>query len=180
VPKTKISEYSTTNADNSDIEGINIAEGCAPSGINNAIRELMVHLKEFETGSSGDSLTVGGSLVVSGTATLTAEIETRIAIGTGSGTQTADLATGNYFTLTTNGNTTIAASNVPASGKVGAFILELTNGGGYTITHLTGVTWAGGTAPTLTTTGTDILAFYTFDGGTTWRGLVLGLDVKAP
>lgn len=69
MPKTKISEYSTTNTDNSDIESINIAEGCAPSGINNAIRELMVHLKEFQTGASGDPLTVAGGFVASGGST---------------------------------------------------------------------------------------------------------------
>jgi hypothetical protein len=70
MPKTKISEYSTTNSNNTDIESINIDEGCAPSGINNAIRELMVHLKEFQTGSSGDPLTVAGTFVSSGGATL--------------------------------------------------------------------------------------------------------------
>jgi hypothetical protein len=70
MPKVKISEYSTTNANNTDIEGINIDEGCAPSGINNAIRELMVHLKEFQTGASGDPLTVAGSFVASGTSSL--------------------------------------------------------------------------------------------------------------
>lgn len=70
MPKVKISEYSTTNSNNTDIEGINIDEGCAPSGINNAIRELMVHLKEFQTGSSGDPLTVAGSFVASGGAVL--------------------------------------------------------------------------------------------------------------
>ena len=67
MPKTKISEYSTTNSSNTDIEGINIDEGCAPSGINNAIRELMVHLKEFQTGASGDGFTFAGGLLISGT-----------------------------------------------------------------------------------------------------------------
>ena len=66
MPKTRISEYSTTNTDNSDIESINIAEGCAPSGINNAIRELMVHLKEFQTGASGDAFTFAGGVLISG------------------------------------------------------------------------------------------------------------------
>jgi len=46
MAKTKISEYDSTAANNTDIDGINIAEGCAPSGINNAIRELMAHLKD--------------------------------------------------------------------------------------------------------------------------------------
>ncbi len=45
---------------------INIAEGCAPSGINNAIRELMAQLKDMQSGTDGDSFTVGGDLLVSG------------------------------------------------------------------------------------------------------------------
>ena len=55
MPKTKISEFSATPASNTDIDSINIAEGCAPSGINDAIRELMAQLKDFQTGAVGDS-----------------------------------------------------------------------------------------------------------------------------
>jgi hypothetical protein len=55
MPKTKISEFSATPANNTDIDSINIAEGCAPSGINDAIRELMAQLKDFQTGAVGDS-----------------------------------------------------------------------------------------------------------------------------
>jgi hypothetical protein len=55
MPKTKISEFSSTPANNTDIDSINIAEGCAPSGINDAIRELMAQLKDFQTGAAGDS-----------------------------------------------------------------------------------------------------------------------------
>ena len=55
MPKTKISEFSSTPASNTDIDSINIAEGCAPSGINDAIRELMAQLKDFQTGAVGDS-----------------------------------------------------------------------------------------------------------------------------
>ena len=57
MPKTKISEYSSTAGDNTDIGGINIAEGCAPSGINDAIRTQMAQLKNFLDGSSGDTIT---------------------------------------------------------------------------------------------------------------------------
>jgi hypothetical protein len=70
VAKTKISEYDASAGNNTDVNSVNIAEGCAPSGINNAIREVMAALKRFETGSDGDSVTVGGNFVVSGTATL--------------------------------------------------------------------------------------------------------------
>lgn len=71
MAKNKISEYSSTPAINTDIGNINIAEGCAPSGINNAIRELMAQLKDQQTGADGDSFTVGGNLSVAGTTTLT-------------------------------------------------------------------------------------------------------------
>ena len=56
MARTKISEYSETAADNTDINNINIAEGCAPSGINNAIREMMKQLKDFQSGTSGDPI----------------------------------------------------------------------------------------------------------------------------
>ena len=69
MAKNKISEYSSVAANNTDISGINIAEGCAPSGINNAIRELMAQLKDQQAGTDGDNFTVGGNLVVTGTAT---------------------------------------------------------------------------------------------------------------
>ncbi len=69
MPKNKVSEYSATASNNTDIGGINIAEGCAPSGINNAIRELMAQLKDMQSGTDGDDFTVGGNLTVTGTAT---------------------------------------------------------------------------------------------------------------
>ena len=55
MPRTKISEFSATPGNNTDIDGINLAEGCAPSGINDAIRELMAQLKDFQAGTAGDS-----------------------------------------------------------------------------------------------------------------------------
>jgi hypothetical protein len=67
MPKTKISEYSATANSNTDVASINIDEGCAPSGINNAIRAIMGHLKDFQSGTSNDPFTVGssGSLTLS-------------------------------------------------------------------------------------------------------------------
>ena len=68
MPKTKISEFSATPANNTDIDSINIAEGCAPSGINDAIRELMSQLKDFQTGAQGDSFNgpIGSSTPAAG------------------------------------------------------------------------------------------------------------------
>ena len=70
MSKTKISEYSSTAASNTDVQGINIAEGMLPSDVNNAMRAIMAHLKNFQAGLSGDSVTVGGNLSVTGTGTI--------------------------------------------------------------------------------------------------------------
>ena len=70
MAKTKISEFDSNPANNTDIDSINIAEGCAPSGINNAIRELMSQLKDQQTGASGDGFTVAGTLALTGGLTL--------------------------------------------------------------------------------------------------------------
>jgi hypothetical protein len=56
MPKAKISEYSSTAASNTDIGGIDIDENCLPSNLNDAIRELMSQLKEFQDGTSGDPI----------------------------------------------------------------------------------------------------------------------------
>ena len=74
MPKDKVSEWSSTPSNNTDIGGINIAEGCAPSGINNAIRELMAQVKDMQTGADNDGLVVGGTFTSSGGAVFTSTI----------------------------------------------------------------------------------------------------------
>lgn len=91
---------------------------------------------------------------------------------------TIDLENGNVHTATIGGNLTLTFSNPIASGDATSFVLELTNGGAYTLTFPAAVDWEGGTAPTLTAAGVDILVFYTRDGGTTWHGIVSSLDSK--
>lgn len=81
-----------------------------------------------------------------------------------------DCSTGNYFTKTASGALTWTFTNVPASRSF-IFALQLTNGGTGTQTWPAAVVWNGGTAPTLQTSGTDILVFVTSDSGTTWRGV---------
>jgi hypothetical protein len=66
MAKTKISEFSATSADNTDITNINIAEGCSPANVNNAIRSLMSVLKNQQDGSSGDPFTVAGTFNATG------------------------------------------------------------------------------------------------------------------
>ena len=100
-------------------------------------------------------------------------VEKKVAMGA----HDIDLSAGNYFTYTLSGAQTLTVSNVASSGSVSAFVLEVTNGGSAALTFFSGVTWAAATAPTLTAAGVDTLAFFTTDGGTTWRGFVLGLGM---
>ena len=63
MAKNKISEWSATPADNTDISNINIAEGCSPANVNNAIRSVMAQVKDLQAGTSGDTIpiTAGGT-----------------------------------------------------------------------------------------------------------------------
>ena len=97
------------------------------------------------------------------------------AIGNATGAKTIDLTAGNSVTATTTGATTWTFSNPTASDELCGFSLKLVNGGSATQTWPTTVDWPAATAPTLTTSGTDVLVFTTCDGGTTWYGFVAGL-----
>ena len=129
--------------------------------------------------TTADTVTVSTAQTISGRKTFSASIvENRSALGNITSTATIDLSLANVYTATVTGNVTMSVSNVPASGSSVSFTLDLTNGGAFTITWWTNMKWAGGTAPTLTAAGRDVLGFFTHDGGTTWTGLVLGKDIK--
>ena len=103
--------------------------------------------------------------------------ETHQAIGSiGGGTQDIDLTAGNVVSGTVDtGTTTFTFSNPPASANSGSFTLILTNGGSQTVNWPGSVDWAAAPAPTLTTSGVDVLTFTTIDGGTIWYGFAAGL-----
>lgn len=81
LANTRVYEWSTTAASNTDINSNNIAEGCAPSGINNAIRELMRQVR-IEVANQGSDIASAGTtdigaatgqyVKVTGTTTITA------------------------------------------------------------------------------------------------------------
>jgi hypothetical protein len=134
VTKEKISEYDASADGNTDVNGVNIAEGCAPSGINNAIREVMGALKRFETGADGDSITVGGNLVVSGSTTantIGATVVNASGNATVGGTLVVTGATTFSGNVVVSGSTT--ATTVSATVVQSDTISEKTSAAGVTV-----------------------------------------------
>ena len=100
------------------------------------------------------------------------------AIGTVSGATAINFALGNVATAVLASGGSFTISNAPTSGIYGKFKLILTNGGTVADPWHSSVKFAGGTTPTLTTSGIDILTFETIDNGANWYAVVEGLDMK--
>ena len=93
MAKTKISQFDAVASNNTDINNVNVSEGCPPSGINDALRSLASLLKKQEVGTDAmtspdinggtiDGATIGASsastgaftnLTASGTLNVTGE-----------------------------------------------------------------------------------------------------------
>ena len=151
----------------SDATAVKLTENQTIAGVKTFSSDIVGNI----TGNASLNLPLTGGTM---TGAITAIREKKVAMAANN----IDLATGNLFTKTITTATTLTVSNVLASGNANSFILELTNGGTGIITWWSGMKWAGGTAPTLTTAGVDILGFYSHDGGTTWRGMVMAKDSK--
>jgi len=110
--------------------------------------------------------------------------ETVYAGGNSSTAVTLDETNGNVQTFTMTGNCTFTMPSGSGLQAGTSMTLILTQDGtGSRTGAFTSVLWAGGTAPTLTTTATtgiDILTFYTFDGGAspTWYGFLSGAGMS--
>ena len=100
------------------------------------------------------------------------------AVGTVSGATAINFALGNVVTAVLASGGSFTISNPPASCIYGKFKLILTNGGTVADPWHASVKFAGGTTPTLTTSGVDVLTFETIDNGATWFAVVEGLDMK--
>ena len=148
MPKNKLSEYSSTAGDNTDIGGINIAEGMAPSDVNNAMREQMSQLKEFIDGSSGDTITTSKIVAttatilsgqsVTGTATFNSAVVMSSTLSVANtatmGVITGSTISGSANTLTVDGTDAVGFRNTPVNSKSEDYILVLADSG-KTIFH---------------------------------------------
>jgi hypothetical protein len=114
----------------------------------------------------------------------TAYADTVVALGNTGTAINVNMQAGNVFTATLTGNCTFTLQNPIATGS-SSFTLILTNDGTAGRT----VAWSGGTflfpggaaslSRTTTANATDIWAFFTPNGGTTWYGNIVMKDVKA-
>jgi hypothetical protein len=147
MPRNSIGEYSTTPGDNTDIGGINIAEGMAPSDVNNAMRELLSQLKEFQTGAGGDTISppvLIATTATLGTATVTGAATFNSAVVMSSTLSVANTATmgvitgstisGAANTFTVDGTDAVGFRNTPINSRSAAYTLVLADSG-KTILH---------------------------------------------
>jgi hypothetical protein len=143
MPKNKLSEYSSTAGDNTDIGGINIAEGMAPSDVNNAMREQMSQLKDFIDGSSGDTITTAKIVAttaeilsgasVTGTATFNSAVVMSSSLDVTNtatmGVITSSTISGSANTLTVDGTNAVGFRIIPQNSKSEAYELVLADSG---------------------------------------------------
>jgi hypothetical protein len=181
MAKTKISEFDSTPANNTDIDSINIAEGCAPSGINNAIRELMSQLKDQQTGASGDNFTVGGNLAVTGSTTFTGAVVMSSALPIASG--------GTAATTAANARTSLGAAASGANSDITSITglttaLTVAQGGTGAATHTSKGVLIGNGTSAVTTVSPGTSGNLLKSDGTSWtsatltiKGLGLGGEV---
>jgi hypothetical protein len=76
MAKSKVSEWDSVPSNNIIINGINIDENCPPSAVNNAIREMMAQIKDWQSGTSGDDWTSSGVLNITGSLKLDGSVGT--------------------------------------------------------------------------------------------------------
>lgn len=158
MSRTKISEWSSTAASNTDVGGVNIAEGCPPATINNAIREVMAQCNNWQSGASGDNQTNAGTLTSSGTLAVTGAFTLDGATGT----------SGQFMTSAGSGATpTWTSLSLGTMSKQNADAVNITGGSINTSGAITG-----GTVTAATITSSTTLAI-----GSNWTVVQSGSDI---
>jgi len=115
------------------------------------------------------------SPTLTGTLTYQRSALTVPGVVTANGATTVNWQNGEYQQVSLTANATIAVSNWPATGNFAKLVLDITNAGSFNVTSWpAGTIWAGGTVPTITASGRDLIMLVTANGGTTILGNVVG------
>lgn len=153
------------------------------SGSGNLVIGSLLGAVELQLGSISSEVAVLGDLSVDGQMAATLDMGNQDiidaktisyeAVGSGSGTGT--LAWNTYqkyaWTISAAATLTFTAPAGPCN-----LMLRLINGGTGTITWPSTVAWPGGTEPTWTTSGSDLIGFF-WDGTTYWGAASMDLSI---
>lgn len=151
------------------------SDGSWGQTLNDALDAADASLKTVSDVASAALPKAGGTLT--GNVNVKTATMARVDKGSVTAAVDLDLSAADYFTLAPTAPITLTISNAPAGGFATAVILRITNGG-TRVTWPTGTKWPGGSSPTLTAAGIDIVVMISDDDGTTWRAMVAGYDIK--
>jgi hypothetical protein len=98
-------------------------------------------------------------------------------LGNVTGAVALNLSNHCFFKATITGAVTLSITSSLSGTNIANLGIVLVNPS-TNITWPASFKWSGGTAPTLTATGTDLLTFISFDNGTTWLNVGQSFDIK--
>jgi hypothetical protein len=151
-----VTDYSTTAGNNSTISGVNIAEGCSPAGINNAIRQMMADVRAFydATPLIAGTPTVSGNWTVSGAwkinGNMTFKDNVKAIFGTGSDLRIYHDGSNSFIEDAGTGSLSLKGSIVQITGTSDEVLVRGTAGGAAELRQ------NGSTKLTTSTTGVTV------------------------
>ena len=138
---------------------------------------IQTPLIEYTDGDDAIAIADGGGVTLSQAATFSKAVKTPLKSNSDGATVTFDLNEANTHTVTLGDNRTLAISNETAGQK---FIINLVQDGtgSRTVTWFSTIKWAGGSAPTLTTTANKADSFgFLCTGTDAYYGFVIGQNI---
>jgi hypothetical protein len=168
MAKNSITDYSNTAASNTDIQSVDIDEGCLPSGINNAIREIMADLADVNDGTV--SLTSPAFAAASLTGNLSFGDGNKAIFGAGSDLQIYHDGSNSYIDENGTGNLFIKAEHFYVRDQSNDNLMRALSTGEVNLYH------SGSQKLATTSTGIDVTGNIESDSVTIGVGAVAGTE----